>query len=427
MWEQSFRGGRSFRFACRTEEILLVEDLLAAQGISCQREIFHPLAARALSDAHAPALGASVAHFFGLIYIQDFASMLPPLALAPPTGARVLDMCASPGGKSGFLASMIGLEGLLIANEPNPARLAMLRQNMNRENRVQVVTSAYKGQELPLPDNSCPYILLDAPCSGWGTEKKHPGIKKLWHGQKIAPLIALQKLLLQKASSLLAPGGRLIYSTCTTNERENEAQIDFALRCGLVIEPLGSVSDFVCEFCSEGFWKVDGEKSGSQDFFVASLRKPPLCEVIDDSHALQDMDTYPLDDLGKIKLNGFIPDWALVFKHGLKLLRREELLFLVPAKAAGLPRGFQWQGLRAGHLAGGQVHINPRLRLLLPPYSRQSGFINIEDATPLEALLSGQSIKSATGLASGWNGLYFRGLPLGLLKIRDKRIIWTDR
>lgn len=217
---------RSFRLVCETRHIPLVEALLRAQGYEFEPEPFSPLCRRLCREPRP--LGGSLAAFFGYIYIQDRSSMLPPLALAPRTGEAVLDVCASPGSKSGFLAQLTGPTGFVLANEPAPARLGTLRANLHQCNLLQAATCSYGGENLPLVPASWNAIQLDPPCSGWGTAEKHPRVLKLWQGDKLNSLIGLQRRLLRHAASLLAPGGRLVYSTCTTNEAENEAQVCFA-------------------------------------------------------------------------------------------------------------------------------------------------------------------------------------------------------
>ncbi len=137
---------RSFRFACAPEEIPVAEEMLRLQGFRFEPDPFFA-PARRLVEGPGP-LGNSLAGFFGLIYIQDRASMLPPIALDPPKGASVLDMCSSPGSKTSELAWLVGPHGMVLGNEPSPVRLANLRRNLHVMGLTQTVTCCQSGEKL---------------------------------------------------------------------------------------------------------------------------------------------------------------------------------------------------------------------------------------------------------------------------------------
>ncbi|MDR3176241.1 MAG: RsmB/NOP family class I SAM-dependent RNA methyltransferase [Desulfovibrio sp.] len=286
----SFPSPRSFRMTCVVEEIPQVEDLLRAQGFVFETDPFYA-PARRLLRAPLP-LGAGLAAFFGCIYIQDRSSMLPPLALEPAAGENILDICASPGGKTSMLARMGG-DCFVLGNEPAPKRLTVLRANLHAQNLLNCATVSCPGEDFPLPGVSFAgwdAILLDPPCSGWGTVEKNPGVRKLWRGDKIKTLTGLQRRLLARAARLLRPGGRLVYSTCTGNGAENEEQIRYACEeLGLEFTPLSSTPPF---FALEeaylpqytGVWRIRTGGAcagdfGGQGFFVAVLRKPWDCRT----------------------------------------------------------------------------------------------------------------------------------------------------
>lgn len=255
---------RSFRITVPEPAQSGVAALLEEEGFRFEPEPFSACCRRLTAEPRP--LGSSLAAFFGLIYIQDRSSMLPPLALAPEKGAAVLDMCASPGSKTGFLAQLVGPGGFVLANEVSHSRLFTLRQNLRVCNFLQAGTCSYEGQNIPLAPGSLRYIQLDPPCSGWGTAVKNPKVMALWHDDKVKPLIGLQRLLLRRAAELLAPGGVVVYSTCTTNSGENERQVEYAEAClGLTREPLDPFPGFYWDDRegSEGTLRVDGERSRS--------------------------------------------------------------------------------------------------------------------------------------------------------------------
>lgn len=454
---------RSFRLVCAPEQTPLVEALLAAEGFAFEPEPFSPLARRLAAEPFP--LGRSQAAFWGLIYIQDRSSMLPPLALDPAPGEAVIDMCASPGSKTGLLAQLVGGSGLVLANEPGRPRLATLRANLLALNLIQAVTCSWPGERLPLADGSWRHILLDPPCSGWGTTDRHPGITDLWRGDKIAPLITLQRRLLSEAARLLAPGGRLVYSTCTTNVEENEGQVRFAAEhLGLAPEPLPAFPGFVfappllpgCEGCL----RVDGEASAAQGFFVACFRKPAADkanmageDAVRPGECPADQPTAgagarsvpaahaPCEPIPSRLLADFGLDPALLPPG--QIARFGENVHFLPKQAVELlPAALRWQGAAIGKAAGRGCIPSPRLRFLardpLPPAVR----LDVDDIRELHALTQGQSLRSAIrppnaeasagrkkGSAEGAKeaALFWRGLPLGRLRLKNGRAVWSER
>lgn len=433
---------RSFRLVCEAPEIPGVEDLLRAQGFDFEPEPFHGLCRRLTREPFP--LGASLAARFGLVYIQDRSSMLPPLALDPPPGAAVLDMCASPGGKTSFLAQLAGRRGFVLGNEPGADRLATLRQNLARMNLPQAATTGMKGQDLPLPEGSLGHILLDPPCSGWGTAEKNPRVLDLWTPDKALPLAALQRQLLAKAAALLAPGGRLLYSTCTTNRAENEEQVVWALEeLGLELAPLAPFEGFSFHepllAGARGTLRVDGEGSEAQGFYLALFTRPgggggaqPVREEPPAAPARArggkraprpaagkgGCAEIPLEEAARLA-----PDlaWEALGPGWLELFK-DEACFL-PERGRGLlpPRR---KGQRLGAIVSGAFRPWGRARFLVPPAGAGDG-LDLHEPQALCALLEGQSLAVAPGPAR--RGLYFRGLPLGFLTVKGARALWSDR
>lgn len=414
---------KTFRFACDEAEIPEVEALLAAEGYIFEPEEFSPWARRLVSGPASP--GASLAAIFGLIYIQDRSAMLPPLALGPVSDAFCLDMCASPGGKSGFLAVLGGKKTFVLANEPNPVRNATLTANLERSGLLTTGVCKFKGQQLPLPENFFPYILLDPPCSGWGTVKKHPRTMKIWRGGKIAPLVFLQRELLRKAAALLAPGGKLLYSTCTTNIEENELQTAFAVNeLGLERLPLAPFPGFVFKVRpgGEGCLLVDGEASGAQGFYLSLLRKPEDGKNLASENELDKTLEHlaKMDgEIGRDAMAGPFCDPDLL-PPGY-LAKAGNIIRFYPAFAMPFARAINWEGIAIGSENGGVFRPYTRMRRLLPKKPDPAANLMLEDVKTLRALISGQSIQ--TGFSGKACGLWWRSLPLGLAPLKLGRIM----
>ena len=410
---------RSFRLVCRREYSSLVEDFLREQGFAFTAEAFFP-PARSLLEEPFP-LGASLAYAFGYIYIQDRSSMLPPLALNPPPGAAVLDMCASPGSKTSLLAQLVGETGFVLANEPNPKRLATLRQNLSRLNLLHAGTCSFPGERMPMPPASWEYILLDPPCSGWGTEEKHPKVRTLWKNGKILPLSRLQRRLLKEAARLLAPGGRLVYSTCTTNPEENEEQIRFATEeLGLVLLPLRPLAGFSYDTSApdaEGSLSVRGHVSGAQGFFLALLTKSANAATPRHPPASTPL-CAPFPQ--RLSPDALAQDIRAQLPPGESVLFGEKVCFLPQAGLQHLPAGLRWQGCMLGKIHGGQARLFSRLHRLLPPIPGTDS-LNLDSLAPLVDLLAGRGLK--TSLPGKQAFLYWRGLPLARLSIKGTRAL----
>ena len=414
---------RSFRFTCSPEEIPVVEEMLRLQGFEFEDDPFFAPARRLISGPKA--LGSSLAASFGLIYIQDRASMLPPVALDPPKGATVLDMCSSPGSKTSQLAWLVGPKGMVLGNEPSPVRLANLRRNMHVMGLTQVVTCCQSGEKLPLPDESWDWIQLDPPCSGWGTVEKNPKVMDIWKDGKVGPLIKLQKELLREANRLLRPGGVVVYSTCTTDVEENEKQVIFAREeLGLILEPLGDLPDFDLQAPQgcEGVWCLNPKMGDTQGFFVARLRKPGKAE----EPAPYTDDPVRAEVVGdaQIREQGIDPRrvHAEIGMFGGSL-------HALPVQAlAMLPDSLHWQGLYMGKTGkNGDIRLSPRVRLEGP-----GAHIDLEGEEGLriiEGLLTGQSLTAPDSVPAGSRTALLRwnGLPLGRLNVKNKRLIWSER
>lgn len=165
-------------------------------------------------------------HLAGLYYLQEPSAMAPAEVLAPRPGERVLDLAASPGGKTTHLAALMQGEGVLIANEIKEKRLGQLVMNVERWGAPNVIVTNESPERLVERFESWfDRVLLDAPCSGEGMFRKDASAPAYWSEAMIAGCAARQKVLLRLAARLVRPGGYLLYSTCTFAPEENESVI----------------------------------------------------------------------------------------------------------------------------------------------------------------------------------------------------------
>ena len=167
--------------------------------------------------------GLSPLHEGGLFYLQEPSALSAVSVLDPRPGERVLDLCAAPGGKSTQIAGLMQGRGLLVCNEPVPARAQILSRNVERMGvRNAVVTSAMPAQLAPRFPAFFDRILVDAPCSGEGMFRRQPEARDEWSENSPRGCADRQMEILEEAAKMLAPGGALVYSTCTFNDTENE-------------------------------------------------------------------------------------------------------------------------------------------------------------------------------------------------------------
>ncbi len=262
----------------------LIESLKSGYDIEVSEVEGFPYALKVEKDENEN-IGKTIEHITGSYYIQSSSSMLPPLVLNPRPGERVLDMCAAPGSKTTMIAQMMQNSGSLVANEVAQNRAGILSFNMER---MIVVNSAIL--KMPGEQMSSYYpeffdkILVDAPCSGLGIIQKKGEVNNRWNIDLVKRLAFLQQKLLISAIKMLAPGGTLVYSTCTLTLEENEDMINFLLEN----YPL-DIEDITLPIPAEdGFTSINGIPLNSgvakarrinpliaktEGFFVAKLTK----------------------------------------------------------------------------------------------------------------------------------------------------------
>ena len=175
-------------------------------------------------------LGDSAAHFQGLFYLEDAASLLPPEALAPEPDEVVLDAAAAPGGKTTHIAALMGNSGALAANEVDARRTRVLRFNLSRMGVLNAAVTTLDMSRLPDTGAIFDRVLLDAPCSCEGRIGDDPEALALWKPSRVQKCSRLQARLIENCFNVLAPGGVLVYSTCTLAPEENEGVVDALLR-----------------------------------------------------------------------------------------------------------------------------------------------------------------------------------------------------
>ncbi|AVX20320.1 NusB antitermination factor [Carboxydocella sporoproducens DSM 16521] len=155
--------------------------------------------------------------------VQDQASMQVAHVVAPLPGMKVLDTCAAPGGKTTHLAQLMSDQGEIVACDIHPHKLKLIEDNCLRLGIKSIHTVLQDATALPSAwHNRFDRVLVDAPCSGLGVIRRRPEIRWQKAAADLKSLPELQKRILQAAAACVAPGGILVYSTCTINRQENQ-------------------------------------------------------------------------------------------------------------------------------------------------------------------------------------------------------------
>jgi 16S rRNA (cytosine967-C5)-methyltransferase len=214
----------------------------------------------------------------GLVSVQDAGAQLAAPLLDVRPGMHVLELCAAPGGKTGHLLELLDGLGDLTAVDVDAARVALITENLRRLRRSARLCVADAREPATYADGR-PYerILIDAPCSATGVIRRHPDIKLLRRDADIPAFAAVQLEILRAAVPLLAPGGRLVYSTCSLLPEENEQVVTALLaaepqmleaRClGLAGLAPGAIGRPV------GVQLLPGAEAGTDGFYYACLEK----------------------------------------------------------------------------------------------------------------------------------------------------------
>ena len=243
-----------------------------------------PWSAEGLYLAERPSFTCDPAFHAGAYYVQEASSQFVGHLLrgAGALGARILDLCAAPGGKTTLYASLVGPDGLVVANEIDRRRARVLADNVRKWGTGNTVVTSNEPAQLARFENRFDIVAVDAPCSGEGMFRKDPQARAEWSEGSVRLCAARQAEILRAAWAALRPGGTLVYSTCTFNRTEDE---------GVLEELLGWAADEVVEsepIPTDPSWGIVCGRVGAfrtfrfyphrtqgEGFFAATARKAP--------------------------------------------------------------------------------------------------------------------------------------------------------
>ncbi|MCL6590865.1 MAG: 16S rRNA (cytosine(967)-C(5))-methyltransferase RsmB [Firmicutes bacterium] len=209
-----------------------IREGLAAEGVEIRPGFFLKEAVTAVS---APGPVEELTEFQqGRVFVQDENAMLAAYLLNPLPGELVIDLCAAPGGKSTHMAELMGDQGEIFSIDNYPHKVELIRENVERLKLKIIKPTLGDARNFSLggaqvSSHLADGVLVDAPCSGTGVLRRRIDARYRRQPGDIPELVKLQREILYTAASLVKPGGRLVYSTCTLEPEENEEQIKWFL------------------------------------------------------------------------------------------------------------------------------------------------------------------------------------------------------
>lgn len=244
-----------------------LEAMLEAAGVT---PFEPPLATDSLGVPHGVAVTSLGVFQQGLCFVQDPAATMVARYADIPQGAVVLDLCAAPGGKAFELSKTASL---VMACDVAASRLDRIRQSVERLELASRVLPVLADARQPAT-RRVEVVLLDAPCTGTGTFRRHPDARWRLKASDVAVLGAIQRTLLSAAARTVAPGGLLVYATCSLETEENDAQVEtfLAEHPEFVLEP-PSAGAVPATALDAGRLRVLPHVHGTDGAFAARLRR----------------------------------------------------------------------------------------------------------------------------------------------------------
>lgn len=253
-----------------------VQQRLQTAGFACDPTPYSPVGLRLRERA---SVFRTPMFQEGLFEVQDEGSQILSLLLEPRRGEMIADFCAGAGGKTLHLGALLAGTGTLYAFDTSAARLERLTPRLRRAglSNVRSVALAHEREaRVQRLRGKIDRVLVDAPCSGTGTLRRNPDIK--WRGIDLPALIDTQQRILEAAASLVKPGGRLLYATCSLLAEESEAVVaEFLGRhAEFALVPAGAVlarRHVALEPAADGSVRLLPHRHGTDGFYAAVMQR----------------------------------------------------------------------------------------------------------------------------------------------------------
>ena len=358
--------------------------------------------------------GLSPLHEAGLFYLQEPSALSAVTALDPQPGERVLDLCAAPGGKSTQIAALLRGQGLLVCNEPVPSRAQILSRNIERMGVCNAVVTCAMPDELSARFPAFfDRILVDAPCSGEGMFRRQIEARDEWNRGAPQGCADRQMTILREAAKMLAPGGRLVYSTCTFNDVENEGVLARFLQEHPAFSPVPFALPGLPD-ARQGYLHLYPHEVRGEGHFVSLLQKSADAAREAEAPARKKAKAGRAQAAPRAQASPELPD---VLAPGVRFSR----LHMAGGCLWSLPEGIELErlsglrvlrtGLLLAREQGRRLEPDHALAMALTPdEAARSAELTHEQALAFQA---GEALSLGDELPSGFTLLCHRGISLG--------------
>lgn len=374
-------------------------------------------------------------YYAGLYYLQEPSAMTPASLLPVVPGDRVLDLCAAPGGKSTELAARLDGQGLLFANDISHSRAKALLKNLELSGAGPICVAS----ETPEKLSGCfpaffDKILVDAPCSGEGMFRRDHDMVKSYAERGPEYYSPLQRAIVTGAVKMLAPGGMLLYSTCTFDEQENEGTIRFLLEQypEMHLVEIPKKEGFEPGIGLSGCVRLFPHRIKGEGHFIALLQK--------DGRKPDDKAAETLDKTTISKKERVLLEPVLEFLRQIdcswdetRLFRLGEQVYYLPQAFAGansrLLSGIRYlrTGLLLGELKKARFEPSQALAMNLKAEQYPNCLLLSSSDERVIRYLKGETIpliseESAREGIKGWTLVCVDGYPLGWGRIQNENL-----
>ena len=348
-------------------------------------------------------LGNSLLHKAGAFYLQEPSAMLPALSLPLKAGDLVLDVCASPGGKSFQIAKR--LDGVIVSNEIDFERAKKLQSNLERLGVKNSIITNFTSEDLAKNyPNSFDCLIVDAPCSGEGMFRRDEVARRQWSKSLVEAINKIQFEILNNVDSCLKEGGYLVYSTCTFSLEENEKVVAHLVDLGYKIQTLPQIAGAVDGVKIAGYdtqmaKRIYPHNKLGEGQFVCLLKKLKNC-----TGQVKGYQIKPNVNEQKLVEEFFSVNLDIAFDFKKEIVIKDKIVYFCPDKNLIRKINIINYGVKLGSIE--KNRFEPHHNFFTAFGKNFKRKLNLSEVDTLK-IMQGQTINSSC--PNGWVALAYKG------------------